>query len=544
MSLEGAENNNEGMSLMQKLSNQAEELVEAVRQEAKQSDLLGTKNLESFEVKVGLKLQEKAGQKALDSGLTRGEMERIITEISNILATATVNEERMGAEILVATTEDERIICFCTNAILHATQKVEKWLEKKSSRSAEDGDYGGEELSEEQVKNKKMDQQGEKLLQELAMMKVLEKRGWGDLKQEEVQETVNKFMIFEHMRKVTSIANNKVCSVLRVLCKESTMLLQIDKAVMNPVGDNTTLEGALGLSTSAAIILNKVRTNRQCPTPEAYRSECAKHAKSWLDFNGLGENGGMSAFVTEVQLQQNTITMLCHDLKSNDKTGHATEGLENLVPHLFHTLASKIDPEGLLSNPTTKGANYDMLRHELRDIYKEVSRMEGTLDDKTNELVDRLRALDSTFGHLYVKKMKQEKETFGINVKFNGKGGKGGKGGKRGKGGKGESKQVCIGTARKGSCSREGCTYRAMSKEEFEGRQNCKEAISGNCPFGSKCKFRHPGDPTIMTEEMQRNCVHHRGHVGAVHAEEVEVEEKILLSGGRGGGRPGTPALE
>lgn len=81
-----------------------------------------------------------------------------------------------------------------------------------------------------------------------------------------------------------------------------------------------------------------------------------------------------------------------------------------------------------------------------------------------------------------------------------------------------------------------------MSKEEFEGRPDCKDMQNGHCGYGTRCRFRHPGDPTIMTEEMQRNCVHRRSNVGVVTTE-VDATEDIVYGGG-GGGRPCTPGLE
>jgi hypothetical protein len=78
-----------------------------------------------------------------------------------------------------------------------------------------------------------------------------------------------------------------------------------------------------------------------------------------------------------------------------------------------------------------------------------------------------------------------------------------------------------MGILRKAKCTREGCTYKAMNKKEYEGRDDCVEQQrTGWCKRGNTCKYRHANDEPKMTEELMKQCVHNGGSNAINQAEE------------------------
>jgi hypothetical protein len=69
--------------------------------------------------------------------------------------------------------------------------------------------------------------------------------------------------------------------------------------------------------------------------------------------------------------------------------------------------------------------------------------------------------------------------------------------------------RYCGRVLRNGFCTRAGCKFTGMTKEEHEARQPCKDfASKGRCGFGINCRFSHAGD----SYDSSKSCVH-RGSV-------------------------------
>jgi hypothetical protein len=145
-------------------------------------------------------------------------------------------------------------------------------------------------------------------------------------------------------------------------------------------------------------------------------------------------------------------------------------------------------------------------------------------ENRWHALQRGLRNMDSLFQNRYVRTKKEketQKETI-FNAYESGKG----KGKGRGKGGKGKGKGgapdgYCMGIVRKAKCTRRGCKYLSMQRDEYNNRPDCADhAKQGWCRRGAGCKYRHPGDEPKMTEELMKHCEHNGGGQSTNCAEE------------------------
>jgi hypothetical protein len=182
-----------------------------------------------------------------------------------------------------------------------------------------------------------------------------------------------------------------------------------------------------------------------------------------------------------------------------------------------------------------RGANYELLKHEAMELERRASsRTENDLDDRYEWMVRELKNIDSKYQDKFIAKV--VKEAFVLNTEVP-TGSYGGGNNSRNGGGGGRPnltskalleqspnafKEVCSNTLRKGYCTEVGCKKRGISKEWFNKRGECNATKKGiKCRFEDGCRFRHPEDAKLMTDAMERQCVHKKS-VNA--AAEVDME--------------------
>ena len=528
----------------------AEDDLEEIEHTLHRADLL---NIE--EIRLG-KLKELKGvseiqktmmttTKGLDS-MTDHEQKRIMVALGDIFKTwGTTSGAVIGADALLMTKKTERtlkIISVIKNNILEGLTRYERRRAKdgqvraplstppptprgESGGASENNEDRGEEhndLDEERkvcepgdvAINRPEAEQYEILKRELAVWNSISRTPdpLAVLLDEEVVGEIMDFQSIEYIRESFGAANTKILNVLTAMCRTVAVERMISESKLNGVVESKdTMEGRYGIPTSACSVVAKITLGATHVTVETFRKMAAEVSATKINFSTLKE-GGFERVVNDMKAAVGNLEMVYDDLKS-DTAPHQIAGLDSLAPDIYWLARGMCEGRGLdpVHNPSVSSDNYELVRHELRDLMTATNNSSAPdLDDRWYELSMGLKKLDAMFHDRYVAKKEKATEKWTLNANEV----KEGRGKGKGKGGRGGRDKrpapLCFSSLRRGFCEHKDCHFRGMGKDMFDSRIDCTLNDDGECPYGRGCKYRHAGDPRTMTSEMVKKCVHQK----------------------------------
>lgn len=418
----------------------------------------------------------------------------------------------MGAECMLIMDPEQRAAEMIKRVMTHATHGIRKLSKKVGELKVDVDDCKDGEAAKAYTQNelKVSEEELEKLKEEyVAIHTWMEDGGPLELLKDENFNELKTFKIMACMQLMWNECDTKVLQVLQALAGTKKFSREIEEALQQPVkSSDAGFEEKFQLNIGANAMVKKMRTGCQTNTVHGYMAKAAELEQIEFNFAELKTNPFASQ-LNNIKDKSDSAQWILDALREEDPDG-ATNGLGG-GRHIFWLVLSKIGGRGLNNNSTIGHENYSLIKDKLMRIHETLVESGDTLESRWIQLQKMLKSIDATCGENYKDKGRAQ---FNLNTNMRGQMQRQVSQGK-GKG-KGKGNGLCIGVLRKGQCSRPGCTYSAMTKEEYNGREMCRNMENtGQCRFGAQCKNRHPGDPSKLTEELMKGCVHHKGNINS-----------------------------
>lgn len=336
---------------------------------------------------------------------------------------------------------------------------------------------------------------------------------------EEVKEHVKDFEMLEGIKTMLNEGDTMVLKMLSLRITDRDQIIAIEKAIKKPVEDTATgINQDLGINIGAQQMMKWIQSIKYVNLEELYVAK-EELLLAKFNLNNLS-NGGLIGELNKMVNMFDKVKKRAIILE--DKNKEANSGLVNEVGDIIRTLMPKVHAASI-----EESSNGKLLQVSLQRYYQDIKTMKGSSEEKLQYLEDSFAEADAIHSGKYTtqKKDSNKKEwvlqTNGEYKKGTKGGGKGKDGRKGGKGGKG----TCGMQARKGFCTRSDCRFEGLTSEQYRNRGDCRaENTEEGCKY-PHCRFRRANDPSTITAEMAKKCVHQQRGAGSINqAEEVEVQ--------------------